>query len=86
MSWQEDVDELNRRKELAHEMGGKDSIAFHHGRGKLTVRERIEKLQDAGSFREIGVLAGSPTYDGENLTGMLPANSEIGTDKLDGRK
>lgn len=86
MSWQEDVDELNRRKEMAHEMGGKDSIAFHHGRGKLTVRERIEKLQDPGSFREIGVLAGSPTYDGEKLTALLPANSVVGTVKLDGRK
>lgn len=54
MSWKEDVDELNRRKQMAYEMGGKDSIAFHHGRGKLTVRERIEKLEDPGSFRDRG--------------------------------
>ncbi len=86
MSWQEDVDELNRRKEMAYRMGGEESIAFHHGRGKLTIRERIDKLQDPGTFQEIGVLAGSPTYEGEKLTKLLPANIVTGTLRIDGRK
>lgn len=51
MSWQPDIDELNRRTAMSHQMGGADSIAFHKGRGKLTVRERIDILADQGSFR-----------------------------------
>ncbi len=31
--------------------GGKDAIRKQHERGKLTARERIELLLDAGSFR-----------------------------------
>ena len=51
MTWQDEVAELERRLGLIYEMGGADSAAFHHGRGKLTVRERIAGLQDPGTFR-----------------------------------
>ena len=57
MSWQPDIDELHRRAAIAREMGGPDSVAFHHGRGKLTVRERIDRFVDAGSFAEIPLRA-----------------------------
>ena len=63
MTWQDEVAELERRLGLVREMGGADSVAFHHGRGKLTVRERIDGLADAGSFREIGALAGTPVWN-----------------------
>ena len=46
MSWQPDLDEIERRAALARQMGGEDSVAFHHGRGKLTVRERIGRRDD----------------------------------------
>ena len=46
MSWEQEVAELERRLELIQQMGGTDSVEFHHGRGKLTVRERINALQD----------------------------------------
>jgi acetyl-CoA carboxylase carboxyltransferase component len=51
MSWKDDVDELARQNELAKQMGGEDSVAFQHSRGKLTVRERIDLLADADSFK-----------------------------------
>jgi len=86
MSWQADVDELKRRAELARQMGGEESVAFHHGRGKLTVRERIDLLADPGSFRETGVLAGRPTYEGAELASLTPANSVAGTLRIEGRK
>ncbi len=86
MSWQDDVDELNRQKAMAEEMGGADGVAFQHGRGKLTVRERIDLLADPGSFQEIGTLAGTPTWDGERLTHLKPSNTIIGTCKVAGRK
>jgi acetyl-CoA carboxylase carboxyltransferase component len=34
--------------------GGKDRIEIQHGLGKLTARERIERLADPGTFEEIG--------------------------------
>jgi acetyl-CoA carboxylase carboxyltransferase component len=86
MSWQADVDELNRRKAMAEAMGGPDAVAFHKGRGKLTVRERIDLLADGGSFRETGVLAGKPTWDGDELESLTPANSVTGVVNIDGRK
>lgn len=86
MSWQADVDELNRRKTMAEAMGGPDAVAFHKGRGKLTVRERIGLLADQDSFAETGVLAGKPTWDGDQLESLTPANSVTGVVKVDGRK
>ncbi|MEO8541686.1 MAG: carboxyl transferase domain-containing protein, partial [bacterium] len=86
MSWQADVDELKRRADMALEMGGADAVAFHKGRGKLTVRERIDLLADPGSFRETGVLAGKPTWDGAELESLTPANSVSGVVRIDGRK
>lgn len=42
----------NRRENF--EGGGKERIAVQHGLGKLTARERIDRLADPGSFEEIG--------------------------------
>ena len=86
MSWQPDIDELNRRTAMSHQMGGADSIAFHKGRGKLTVRERIDILADQGSFRETGALAGRPEWNGNELANLTPANSVTGVVTIDGRK
>ena len=71
-SWQPELEELSRREALAEEMGGDEKVSRQHGRGKLDVRQRIEKLVDAGSFHEIGKTAGSATYD-EEATSSLSA-------------
>ena len=71
MSWKQEVAELERRLGLVQQMGGEESVNFHHGRGKLTVRERIEALQDPGTFREIGALAGTPVFDENGLLESL---------------
>ncbi len=86
MSWHEDVDELKRQEAMACEMGGKEGVEFQHNRGKLTVRERIDLLADAGSFQEIGTLAGTPTWDGDRLVHLKPSNTVIGTCRIAGRK
>jgi acetyl-CoA carboxylase carboxyltransferase component len=86
LSWQDDVDELNRQKEMARQMGGPDGVAFQHGRNKLTVRERIGLLADPGSFAEVGALAGTATWDGDHVADLKPSNTIIGTVKVDGRK
>src|SRR5436190_5480860 len=87
MSWEAELDELRRRTELAHRMGGDERVARQHASGRLTVRERIERLFDPGTFHETGALAGRATYgdDGE-IEDFLPANVVIGSGRIDGRR
>jgi acetyl-CoA carboxylase carboxyltransferase component len=51
--------ELRERSEKVKEMGGKESVERQRTRGKLTARERIEKLLDKGTFCEIGMFGTS---------------------------
>jgi len=46
--------EKNRQESLAG--GGQDRIDLQHSLGKLTARERIERLADPGTFNEMGSL------------------------------
>jgi acetyl-CoA carboxylase carboxyltransferase component len=67
-------------------MGGADNVARQHAAGRLTVRERIERVCDEGSFREIGTLAGTGKYDRNlELTHVTPATYVAGTARIDGR-
>src|SRR5262245_51964367 len=86
MSWSDEIEELRRREALAHEMGGADKVARQHEFGKLTIRERIAAIGDAGSFHEIGTLAGVADYgvDGE-LRAFTPSNFVFGTADIGGR-
>lgn len=87
MSWQDEIDELKRREELARRMGGEERIQRQHDNGRLTVRERIDALADPGSFHEIGALAGKASYDDEgNLQDFTPSNFVLGTADLNGRR
>jgi acetyl-CoA carboxylase carboxyltransferase component len=87
MTWQPELDELRRREALASQMGGPERVARQHAAGKLTVRERVARLLDPGSFHETGAIAGKGEYDhaGE-LTGFLPANAVVGQGRIDGRR
>ena len=58
MSWTPELEELNRRTELARRMGGPERVKRQHDGGRLTIRERIERLTDPDSFREIGAVSG----------------------------
>src|SRR5258708_9416480 len=49
-------EELKRRRAAAELGGGKARIEKQHAAGKLTARERVELLLDAGSFVEIDAL------------------------------
>jgi len=46
-------EELLSRRETTESGGGEKSIEKQHAKGKLTARERIDKLMDPGSFVEI---------------------------------
>ena len=47
-------DSLTERRAEARMGGGQDRIDAQHARGKLTVRERINRLLDPNSFEELG--------------------------------
>jgi acetyl-CoA carboxylase carboxyltransferase component len=58
--------ELKQLEERLRQGGGADRIERQHRQGKLTARERIERLFDAGSyFLEIGLLVAHDRYDGQ---------------------
>ena len=86
MSWQPELDELNRRKALAREMGGPEKVDKHRSHGKLPIRDRIAALLDAGTFREVGTLAGKAEYEDGKLKSFMSANFLYGTGRIDQRK
>jgi acetyl-CoA carboxylase carboxyltransferase component len=86
MSWEKEIEELRRREALARRMGGPEKVKRQHDGGKLTVRERIDRLLDAGSFHEIGALSGVAEYDASGeLKDVRPANLVFGRGRIDGR-
>ena len=46
------IQQLEAKRELARLGGGQKRIQSQHAKGKLTARERIELLLDAGTFEE----------------------------------
>jgi acetyl-CoA carboxylase carboxyltransferase component len=86
MNWQSELDELRARERMAREMGGPDKVQRQHDGGRLTVRERIDRLIDEHSFHEIGTIAGKAEYDVDGrLSRLTPANCVMGRAKIDGR-
>ncbi|HKU07528.1 MAG TPA: carboxyl transferase domain-containing protein, partial [Bradyrhizobium sp.] len=86
MVWKPELDDLARREAFAREMGGVEKVKRQRDQGRLTVRERIDKLSDKNSFHEIGAISGVGEYDetGE-LKHLTPANCVFGRAKVDGR-
>ena len=57
-------EDLNKRRATVRKMGTESRISKHKSRGKLTARERIEKLKDNGTkFLEFSEFAGYQVYD-----------------------
>lgn len=67
--WQETLDDLDRRRRHSRGMGGQERLDKHRGKGKLDARARIERLLDAGTFREIGTLVGGDVAADAIVTG-----------------
>lgn len=58
------ISELERKLQKVYEGGGKKKVEKLHKKGKLTARERIEKLTDPGTeVIEIGAFAGDGMYE-----------------------
>ena len=66
--------------------GGDARLDIQRSLGKLTARERISRLVDAGSFEEVGSLVtdSRPPFDGNS--GLCPSDGVVmGFAKIDGR-
>ncbi len=86
MGMEEKVSELYERKRKVLEMGGEKAVEKQHAKGKLTARERIEKLLDPGSFVEIGAFVRHRATEFGMDKRELPADGVItGYGTIDGR-
>ncbi|MEX2229970.1 MAG: carboxyl transferase domain-containing protein, partial [Dehalococcoidia bacterium] len=85
MSIEERLEYLGQLKARAMLGGGAERVEAQHERGKLTARERLDALLDAGSFQEIDALAVdlSNGNEGERFYGDAVVT---GWGKIDGRQ
>src|SRR5437879_4979321 len=83
--WGPLVDDLEQRREQALALGGEELVARQHSLGKLTVRERLDRLLDRGTWVEYGMLADSmdSAYEGR----YLAADGAVtGVGEIEGRR
>ena len=83
--WEPEIEELRLRRDEAQRLGGPEAVQKHHDQGRLTIRERIGGLTDAGSFQEVGGLTGQGRYADGKVTGVTPAPYVMGLGRIDGR-
>src|SRR4026208_909886 len=77
MNWKPEMDELRRREEFAEALGGAERVKRQHDGGRLTIRERIGRLVDQGSFHEVGKIAGRAAYDERKESSSLPPSTFV---------
>jgi acetyl-CoA carboxylase carboxyltransferase component len=81
------TEELRARRRRHMEMGGPDRVARQHADGKLTVRERVERLFDLGTFAELGLLAHHQSTSPQMQGKVTPADGVVcGVGRVDGRR
>src|SRR3990172_7356710 len=81
------IEHLEKLREEALNAGAAAAVARQHSRGKLTARERIDKLLDPGSFVELDMLARHRAH-GFGIERKRPLTDGVvtGWGKIDGRK
>lgn len=84
-SWHEVGREIDLRRTLAPGQGGDAAVEKQRGKGRLTIRERIDRLLDPGSMREVGPIAGSSEQDETGGLAFTPANFVLGVGRIAGR-
>jgi acetyl-CoA carboxylase carboxyltransferase component len=74
--------DLQDRRQAATAMGGPERVAAQGKRNKLTARERVDRLLDKGTFREIGLFAKS-----RGAVSEIPADGVVsGYGRISGRR
>ena len=86
MAWERAIEDMKYVRGLAAEMGGSERVARQHGGGRYTVRERIDKMVDSGSFVEAGPMVGAAEFDENgNIIEFTPGAYVMGLAEIDGR-
>ncbi len=86
MPMESKIQELNEKREKLYEGGGRDRIQKQHDSGKLSARERVDRLVDARSFQEVGLFAKHRATQFGMADKDLAADGVItGTGTVDGR-
>jgi propionyl-CoA carboxylase beta chain len=60
---EEKLANLRELRDQAHHSASEEAVAKQHDKGKLTARERVDKLLDPGSFEELDTFVRHRTYD-----------------------
>lgn len=80
------IQQLEAKRQLARLGGGQKRIAAQHAKGKLTARERIELLLDAGSFEEWDMFVEHRCYDFGMAEQTVPGDGVVtGYGMINGR-
>ncbi len=80
-------EELLRRRQEASQGGGPQAVEQQHAKGKLTARERLERLLDPGSFQEIApYLTHRHSAFGLDEKRFPGDSAVVGLGRIDGRK
>lgn len=78
-------EEFRGTEERIRQGGGTKRVEKEHGKGKLTARERVDRLIDEGeTFYELGLWAGYGMYD--EVGGCPAGGVVIGIGKVNGRR
>src|SRR5437762_7896084 len=80
------IEELEKRRELARLGGGEKRIAAQHAKGRLTARERLSVLLDAGSFEEYDMFVEHNAIDFGMEKQKIPGDGVVtGSGTINGR-
>jgi methylmalonyl-CoA decarboxylase subunit alpha len=80
------IKDLKKREAEILQMGGEKAVAKHREKGKLTARERLNTLFDAGTFREIDMFVKHRCVNFDMETVDIPSDGVVtGHGRVDGR-
>jgi acetyl-CoA carboxylase carboxyltransferase component len=85
--WAPEIEEIHSRLAIAQGLGGPEAVARHKAQGRLTARERIDRLLDTGSFTEFGALTASVKYTSDGkISSATPSNAVVGVGTIAQRR
>ena len=46
MTWEKEAKEINKKRNFADQMGGREAVDLQYKKGRLPIRERIDRILD----------------------------------------
>ena len=83
---EEKINDLKKREAAVRAMGGEKAIAKQEKSGKLTARQRLGKLFDKGTFRELDMFVTHRCVNFGMEDVEIPADGENALEILNGLK